>query len=219
MNNSNNLFSRVHRKVKSLQYHRHFPYSPTSNKLRAIFIHIPKAAGTSVRLAMGEARSGRRHLPWWVYKEANQKKFDEYYKFSFVRDPTDRTISGYNYLRAGGNNKDDLAASEKIKSYRSFEHFLEEGLLNGFLINHTIFRPQWWYLCEWSGNLKVDFLGHYETLDDDFEHIAHTIGIPEKLPITNSTHKRHSEDLTASDTAKQLIRKIYAQDYKLFNYE
>ena len=47
----------------------------------------------------------------------------------------------------------------------------------------TSITPQSNYLVDLNGELIVDFIGHYETLQQDFDHCCKTIGIPKvELP-------------------------------------
>ncbi|MBA6412293.1 sulfotransferase family 2 domain-containing protein [Parahaliea sp. F7430] len=193
-----------------------YPFTKASNSKRFIFIHIPKAAGTSIRYALGEPEAGRKHLPWWVYKTANPNKYNKYYKFSFIRNPVDRLVSGYTYLRNGGNKQaDDMLVANYLRKYKNFESFVEQEILSGFMTNHHIFRPQSWYLCDWSGDIKVDFLGSYENIDEDFKFVADKLGIKSVLPHVNKSIAK-LESSFSEDTIG-IIEKVYYQDYILID--
>ena len=72
-------------------------YQGWPDEHQVIFIHIPKAAGTSVARALFGAAS--RHVPYGEYERATPDKFRRYFKFSFVRNPWDRKVSLYHYVR------------------------------------------------------------------------------------------------------------------------
>ena len=83
-----------------------FPYRKHFDRNKCIFIHIPKAAGTSVLAALGKkSEKGRDHVSWQTYKKADSKKFNNYFKFSFVRNPYDRAFSAYHYILKGGESR------------------------------------------------------------------------------------------------------------------
>src|SRR5690606_5604648 len=204
-------------KGRSLYRAALFPYTAASLKRKVIFVHIPKAAGTAVRVALGEPVMGRQHLPWWVYQQASPKRFQEYYKFAFVRDPLDRAFSGYNYLKSGGNKMGDLAVAEYLERYESFGEFIECELINGSMINHPIFRPQHWYLCDWSGEIRVDYVGRFESISSDIERIAESLSLKDfkGLPVVNKS--KDSYESIGLEAAK-LISEVYRKDYEIFEY-
>lgn len=211
------MLKKIYGKVSSIYNQAAFPYTRAGLKKKIVFIHIPKAAGTAVRVALGEPETGRHHLPWWVYQQASPKKFEEFYKFAFVRNPIDRVLSGYNYLRSGGNQMGDLSVAKYLSRYNSFHDFIEFELLTGSMIYHPIFRPQSWYLCDWQGEIKVDFLGKFETINKDFENIAQAIGLAnfDRLPVINKSLRK--ADLV-DDDSKRRIFDIYKHDFEMFGY-
>ena len=72
-----------------------------SHKHKCIFIHIPKCAGTSVEVNFSNKHSN--HCPVAVFARKYPRKFKNYFKFSFVRNPFDRLVSVYAYYVNGGN--------------------------------------------------------------------------------------------------------------------
>ena len=80
-------------------------YAGYPNRHRCIFIHIPKTAGSSIVEMLFNEPS--RHIPYFVYRDANPEKFRQFFKFAFVRNPWDRLVSTYFFLREGGVNEDD----------------------------------------------------------------------------------------------------------------
>ena len=90
---------------------------------RCVFIHIPKAAGTSLTKTLFAAPS--RHLQYTEYERANPKKFKKYFKFTFVRNPYDRLFSAYTFLKKGGLNELDRCwAEQNLASFPDFESFV-----------------------------------------------------------------------------------------------
>jgi hypothetical protein len=98
-------------------------YSNFADEHQCIFIHIPKAAGTSVALTLFGEPS--RHVPWFEYYQANPRKFRKYFKFAFVRNPWDRLVSSYFFLRKGGLcDADATWAAENLNAYSDFGQFV-----------------------------------------------------------------------------------------------
>ena len=75
-------------------------YAGWPNENQAIFIHLPKTAGTSISKALGLVTS--RHVPAEDYYVSNPNKFSRFFKFAFVRNPHVRLLSSHTFLRDGG---------------------------------------------------------------------------------------------------------------------
>lgn len=111
----------------------------------------------------------------------------------------------------------DLAVEKYLKKYASFNDFVDGELLHGSMIYHPIFRPQSWYLCDWKGDVQVDYVGRFESMAADFEKIAEDLRLEDfrGLPVVNKSSS-FSEDF--SRDTKKIVLDIYKDDYGLFGY-
>jgi hypothetical protein len=74
------------------------------------------------------------------------------------------------------------------------------------------------FVCDASGDLLVDFLGHYETLAVDFAQVCARLGISRALPHKNrSQHHNYLEYYSAETRA--LVADAYRADIERFGYE
>ncbi len=192
-------------------------YCRHMTKTKSIFIHIPKTAGQSVSISLfGEVRSG--HQLWRNYYLADKNAYDSYFKFAFVRDPISRFESAYYYLKGGGYGEADKRfGDEIIGQYRDINHFATEWLStkNAYSWIHMI--PQYEFICDNSGRFKVDYVGKFETLQEDYEVIAKQLGIEGELSEMNRTAKKSRCIL--SDKAIENIKKVYRYDYVYLGYK
>jgi hypothetical protein len=140
----------------------------------------------------------------------------EYFKFTFVRNPWARFLSAYIYLKSGGTgNRQDLRMSSIINSeYNSFKKFTLEAPFLEYKHFETKFD-----LLQGSHDCKLDFIGRFENLQEDFNTICDKIGIPRKqLPHKNkSRHKHYTEYY--DDETKQIVAERFADDIEYFGYE
>lgn len=194
-----------------------FPYRSYLDKNKAIFIHVPKAAGTSVLDAMGKKGQGNRdHLPWYVYHKANPIKFEQYFKFAFVRNPADRLYSAYNFLLKGWERKrSESGMAAFVAQFKCHNDFVVNGLPGSWLLGEPLFLPQSYFLLNEHGSVMVDFLGRFESIDKDFATVAQRLGLNPNLPALN---RSGSERPDWSEDAKQVIRFLYGYDMETFGY-
>jgi hypothetical protein len=208
------LPKRLVKKIMGSFYHGAFD----SNK--CIFVHIPKAAGSSVSLSLfGFQVSHRTAIE---YQFDDPVKFTEYYKFTFVRNPWDRLVSAYFFLKQGGmDERDQKWAEENLSHIDSFERFVKEWVTPENIIKKNHFRPQYLYINNGeigSRTILVDYVGRIEEMDADFSHISKKIGSGFNLVSRNSSeHKSYREYYT--DETKQIVRDAYAYDVELFGYK
>lgn len=77
---------------------RRTPFVEANRRHRAIFIHIPKTAGTSIERALCNGK--RKHAPLSRYAAYDAARTAACCKFACVRNPRDRFLSAYSHLRA-----------------------------------------------------------------------------------------------------------------------
>jgi len=191
-------------------------YSGTPDRHRCIFIHVPKTAGSSVADALFHAPS--RHVPYTEYLRANPRKFRSYFKFAFVRNPWDRLVSTWSFLRSGGMNERDRAwASEHLARYMDFRTFVCDGLCRPEVLSWVHFRPQSDFICAADGVAMVDFVGRFERLQDDFAVVAARLGMDTSLEPSNTSHHEPFERYYSEETA-EVVGRVYARDAETFGY-
>lgn len=198
----------------------------------AIFIWIPKTAGTSVWTALKENYGcPKLKLPeqWPKFKQSGILTFshvsipglrakgfisDEFYnssfKFCFVRNPFDRMVSLYHYLM-----KDKI-----IKQGISFKKFCKMvhddpnpiGLYN--VKRKSQAQPQVKWLVP-----EMDFIGRFENLQSDFDKILTRLELaPVELPHTRVSKNRKPTKAYYDKKTISLVRKIYKADFETFGY-
>lgn len=179
------------------------------HKRKFIFLHVPKTAGNSIIKNIGLEKFPPCHLPLSKY---NKLHTDNYFKFAFIRNPWDRFVSAYWYLKDGGDgtSPQDLRAQESISKYDTFSDFVKHD--NFFQICH--FKPLLFFI-----DRAIDFIGRVETIQQDFNTICDKIGITrQQLPHKNKSNHKHYTEYYNEQT-KQIVAKKYAKDIAYFEYE
>ena len=142
------------------------------------------------------------HVKKYLLK--NNLNINEYFTFSFVKNPWNKCVSMYNYgLRMQKTTNADW--TKKFKNL-TFKNFLQHP--HGNQIDWISDQ-----LTEGLHNYKisVDFVGKSERLQQDYDIICNKIGIQkQKLP-----HRTEYYD----EETKQIVAKKYAKDIKYFGYK
>jgi hypothetical protein len=198
-----------------------------SHKHKCIFVHIPKAAGTSIENMflkdLGLDINNRHSLLLGLNNNENigspkvthllaseyvncsflsQELFEKYFKFAFVRNPYDRLFSSYSY--------------RKYNQYMSFDTFILKKI--PILLTHRntayFYRTQYDYLYE-EGEVLVDFVGKFERLNEDIKVVLN------KLDLNHFALEHLNKSKTDKNNLKQLLHiylKKYFIDFNLLRY-
>jgi hypothetical protein len=226
-----------------------------SNEHKFLFIDIVKTAGTSICQVFeqyggkGKHHSVCRSLPdlpenRLLESPPCQSIFDEYFCFTFARNPYDRLISLYSYcqtaplqtrfnkmrweaLRATAHR--DLPAKAHTRNNywpEDFSVFVEwlvdhESYYSDFTGEKYIPMKDW--IVDRQGTVKVSFVGKYENLQDDFNFVMKNIsGDTQKLPSTNESLERYklsaAKIIQSSKIIQSMIQTYYKNDFEYFQY-
>lgn len=193
-----------------------FPHLQYARKHKFIFIHIPKTAGTSILNAL-EIKF-RHHSNWSVYEAADPKLFRHCYKFCFVRNPYDRIVSVYTYLKGGGAGYVDKEFHKLIvEQYDTFEKFVLEYLNKDVIHEHHLLIPQYLYIYGFNNTCKVDYIGRFENLNNDFSKIAERLSLDIELPKMNASKRKIYQEYYTQQIQEK-IHYLYNKDFLILNY-
>ena len=122
-----------------------------------IFIHIPKAGGSSIQNIIKKYNkdlAGCLHKP---VKEYSKEYRDSCFVFSFVRNPYDRLLSAHKYITGGFGNEGDVKFGKTLSL--DFKNFVKNELQDS--INWLHFKPMTLWL-----NDDIDFIGKTENYEN-----------------------------------------------------
>jgi hypothetical protein len=188
---------------------------------KAIFIHIPKSAGMSVSKALFGGKSGGHATAKEYVGFYGREKYASYFSFSFVRNPWDRLVSAYFYLKEGGSSKTDRRYRDNIlNKFEDFNSFVESWITKDSIQNIMHLRPQKDYLTIFGNDVKVNYVGKFETLEEDFKKIANRIGVDVELPRINVNQSR-DEDYRQyyNENSIEVVSRVYKKDIEMFGYK
>lgn len=179
-----------------------------SHEYRCIFVEVPKTGSTSIRRLIGYPPKPHLNLQQ-IQADMDPAAFERYFKFGFVRNPWDRTVSLY--LRREGIQMADQM------SFCEFVDWIQNS--SDTCIHPTSHKNQLdWFLTP-EGRVGVDFIGRFETLQADWQKIAEKLGITADLPHENKNpirQKPYTEYYTSA-TRDQIAEK-FRVDIEYFGY-
>lgn len=188
---------------------------------RCIFIHIPKTAGVSVNAGLFGGDTGFHRTIAGYQLIFSRLEFASHFKFAFVRNPWDRVASAYFFLKQGGLHEGDRRwAAGQLSRYSSFEDFVRGWINPENIRSGRHFKPQADYLClPGKRTAELDFIGFYENLRGDYEHVRKVLGTGSELAASNVTRSK-GKDFRVYYTAETqaIVAEVYRQDIELLGY-
>jgi hypothetical protein len=151
-------------------------------------------------------------------------RYGGYWRFAFVRNPWDRLVSCFcEKIRHGDDEHFVNGVSKVLVPYgvfhpgMTFAKFVRavdripDEVADGHL------RSQHTFIADPSGSLIVDYLGRFESLEDDFQAVRQRLGAEISLPHLLPSQRRGYREYYDT-TTRNLVARRYARDIQLFGY-
>lgn len=191
-----------------------------NHEKKLIFIHIPKNAGTSIIKAMG-VENFYMDKTIEQYKEHYQDYWNDYIKFTSIRDPIDRFISAYKFARMDQSGWFSATGEEGLEKHHHYD------LCNSMNINEYtsyIYKnpkefdrwiiPQTFIISNENKEIEIDYYVRYENLLEDLKKI----GI-ENIEKLNTSRIEDDKVIQLTRKSKNMLYEIYDIDYQNFSYK
>jgi len=187
-----------------------------SHKHKFLFIHIPRTGGSSIESQFNfkEAKEKNKHwtLSGWK-KILDPNIFDEYFKFSLVRNPWDFTVSKYKCPWFGSDSGGRPIGELAGKSLKYFlEHYKTPSHERGETF-YDYFDPE-----------QMDFIGRFENRENDLQYISQKISVhidgnihQRKIQMRDKNKKHYTEYY--DDETREIVAQKYARDIEYFGYK
>lgn len=179
-----------------------------NHKNNFVFVHIPKCGGRSIKKVFNFKLHDHSGL--------SELGTEGLFKFAFVRNPWDKFVSAYEYLKRGGIPCFDRPKTLTIKKdYPEFKDFV---LAKHVWEQWVFFQPQLNFITV-DGSIKTDFVGRFENFQNDFNFICDQIDHPRvKLPHVNATKHVHYTEYY-DDQLIKVIERNFSEDIDTFKYK
>ena len=196
--------------------------------VNCIFIHIPKCGGMSIESFFRKSQSlymewDEVNKIWMQHATASQiknlycQKYEDYFSFTFVRNPWCRAVSDYFWMKRHLNLEDTFKNYLLLKGNFDTQRLRYPHSNKKGRGDHIV--PQSDFILNSNGEQIVDFIGRFETLQQDFDIVCDKIGIArQQLPHKNKTKHKHYTEYYDDET-RQIVAEKYAKDIEYFGYE
>ncbi len=205
-----------------------------SSQYRFLFIHINRTGGTSIEQALRPFANQPRRTAWtrfltrWrllrdpqhafypPHLTARMAKrwlpdplFDAYFSAAFIRNPYSWLVALYNAIQTSEGHR----YQKRIARMSGFPEYIDWEIRR-----HK--RSQSAFVTDRQGRLMVDFIGRFETLQDDFQKLCAEIGLtPPPLPHA-ATRRPHADYRTYYDDAtREKVARHWRFDIESFGYD
>ena len=223
-----------------------------SHKHKFIFIHLGRTGGRSLTMELARhcgpddiitptgdyegqnVGDWRRHAKARLLRERlGQDVWDEYFTFTFERNPWDKVLSNYWSRRGYEHGKGGATESinwfdrvwRKASGYPwSFDTWLKYRWYVGSRMGYGKLRFPIGFgkYTDHDGQPIVDFIGRYEHYSSHLRYISQRLGIEINLESKEgrSTRKdRRRPEEIYSPWSAELVAKIYAKELRLLGYQ
>jgi len=136
----------------------------------------------------------------------NESKWNTYFIFTFIRNPYDRIVSGWNYI-----NKFNIP----FKSYINLGNYA-----SSYNYWH-VFMSQTRHIIGNNGKIRVNYIGKFENLENELKIILNMIGFNKinhvpffKNKKSHDNYKKYYDE----DTAKK-VNLLMNEDFTNFEYD
>ena len=174
------------------------------------YIHIPKTGGTTITEILLRVPDTEHIMSHGTLNEL--KNMDDYFIFTFVRNPYTRLASWYDHIKRDTKTQ---PFSNFIKSIQDLDY---------------LHFPQTYFIKHGETPTKqVSFIGKYETFNTDLEFVLNKINVNvneiphlNKNPMWDVHPNLNSEKLYkfyyTENWMSEWVKEKYKDDFTFFNY-
>ena len=201
-----------------------------SHRHRFIFFAVPRTATHAIRTALrpglGDtdwqqqsltevvripvpalARIGHGHVSFRQIQACLPEEAAGYFKFAVVRNPYDRFVSACAML------------NKRNPTYLGNETaFMKRALGFPRFRARVLVRPQWQMLADDADELRMDFVGRYETLQQSFDEVCRLIGLPAATLEPSNASEHGVFPSYYDDELLRRVTDLYREDFRYFGY-
>ena len=193
------------------------------HKWRTVFVQITKNASSAIHEALRNPSDQNHDHSMYIdiLSQNDPELVESYYSFAVCRNPYDRFVSAWEYLRGYEEVRWPLTFEETIRQFHKRGRF--------FYTNEDLV---WWPQARFISIKKiilVDKVIRYEKLDSEFLEVIQEImkRVPDgfsrpkelldQVNVSTTRERRKWQDYYTPEL-KQMVYELYRRDFELFDY-
>ena len=176
-----------------------------------IFIHINKTGGSSIEKVLKlnlEHKTALRKIEEIGYEHWKKK-----FTFAVVRNPWDKVVSHYHY-RVQTDQTNLGTSPVGFTDWVRLSYGQKDPL---YYDKPIMFMPQSDWVSDHDGKILINFVCHFENLNDDFSYVAKELGISVNLPHLKSSKHGHYSDCY-NEESRDIVANWFKKDIENFGY-
>lgn len=185
-----------------------------------VFVHIPRAGGTSIARAVLGKRAGHMTVAE-IRQLMGASEFNQLFTFSVSRNPYSRLLSSYRFARQGGGRHGAIRQHSDYQSdqFSSFRRFVLEWLPEQDLTQvDPVFRPQWGFVSI-HDVMAVDYMGKMESLTEVEAVLSERLNRIISFGHSNQSQGQGDWRSAYDDDCAKMVESLYADDFRRLGYD
>lgn len=139
----------------------------------------------------------------------SQRQWNEYYKFTVIRNPWARIESGYRGFMRNKERLDKRGISRNL----TFQAFCEN-----FIPNDNLTTPQTFWLKNYKGKIELDKIIKFHQLNNGMMELYHDKGLPlDNLP-NMLNYKKDDYRRQYNSVSYDIVNENYKEEIDLFDF-
>lgn len=138
-----------------------------------------------------------------------RKKYNQYFKFAFVRNPWARVFSWYKNVIRDEVHRNRFGISAGC----TFKEFLE------FRSDQYEINPQMYWIKDKNNQIPLDFIGRFENLVNDFNYVAEIIGLENRILPKLVVGEKSSYTEYYDPAMIDIVNNKYSEEINYFKFE
>ena len=194
-----------------------------SHRRKIVFVHVPKTGGTTIEKSdlFDDALAHHNIGGHMKLNNILRPEIESYTRFAVVREPCERFISAFNYLKGGYGNLGDKHWW-KENGISDIDEFVQNKLK---VVQYLHFKPQIPQLLLKDGRFGIDVLLFTETMPQDLLRLRNALGLnesklwPEALMSTRKNTHSHIPCSELNPSTRDAILAHYSYDSCVLGYK